>query len=308
MANSADVDKSIYYVPESGWYPVFLAFGLMLTVTGLAGWLNDVSAGGTGDATQSTIGFAIVALVLYSWFAKVIEENTAGLNNESVQRSYVWGMGWFIFSEVMFFAAFFGALFYVRSFVVPWLGGEGEKGITNYLWPAFEATWPVVQNPNPALFVNPGQSMQAPGVTDVSAWSAYLPFYNTVILLSSSVTVHFAHDAIKSQNRNKLIGWLGLTVLLGVIFLVLQVEEYIHAYTELGLTLGSGIYGSTFFILTGFHGFHVTLGTFMLLIQLFRAVKGHFSPKDCFGFEASSWYWHFVDVVWVGLFFFVYVF
>ena len=208
MANSAEVDKSIYYVPDSGWYPVFLAFGLMLTVTGLAGWLNDVSAGGTGDATQSTVGFVIVALVLYSWFAKVVEENTAGLNNESLKRSYVWGMGWFIFSEVMFFAAFFGALFYVRSFVVPWLGGEGDKGITNYLWPAFESAWPVVQNPNPDLFVNPIQSMEAPGVTDVSAWSAYLPFYNTVIPLTSSVTVHFAHDAIKAQNRNKLIGWL----------------------------------------------------------------------------------------------------
>ena len=128
MANSAEVDKSIYYVPDSGWYPVFLAFGLMLTVTGLAGWLNDVSAGGTGNSTQSMVGFVIVSLVLYSWFAKVVEENTAGLNNESLKRSYVWGMGWFIFSEVMFFAAFFGALFYVRSFVVPWLGGEGDKG------------------------------------------------------------------------------------------------------------------------------------------------------------------------------------
>ena len=110
MASSAQVDKSIYFVPESGWYPVFLAFGLMVMVTGLAGWLNDVSAGGSGDSTQSLIGFVIVSLVLYSWFAKVIEENTAGLNNESVQRSYIWGMGWFIFSEVMFFAAFFGAL------------------------------------------------------------------------------------------------------------------------------------------------------------------------------------------------------
>ena len=230
MANSAEVDKSIYFVPESGWYPVFLAFGLMLTVTGLAGWLNDVSAGGSGDSTQSLVGFAIVALVLYSWFAKVIEENTAGLNNESVQRSYIWGMGWFIFSEVMFFAAFFGALFYVRTFVVPWLGGEGDKGITNYLWPAFEATWPVVQNPDAALFVNPGQSMEAPGVTDVSAWGAYLPFYNTVILLSSSVTVHFAHDAIKEENRRKLIGWLGFTVLLGAVFLVLQVLLLITKY------------------------------------------------------------------------------
>ena len=131
--------------------------------------------------------------------------------------------------------------------------------------------------------------------------------WNTIILLTSSVTVHFAHTGLKNDKRGQFIGWLGLTVLLGCIFLVLQVEEYIEAYSHLGLTLSSGIYGSTFFILTGFHGFHVTLGTFMLLVQLIRAIRGHFSHHDCFGFEASSWYWHFVDVVWVGLFVFVYL-
>jgi cytochrome c oxidase subunit 3 len=143
--------------------------------------------------------------------------------------------------------------------------------------------------------------------TTVSGWLGYLPFYNTVILLTSSWTVHIAHIAIKEQQRTKLVLWLGITVLLGMVFLVLQVEEYIEAYDHMGLTLGSGIYGSTFFLLTGFHGFHVTLGTFILLVQFLRAVKGHFTAKDCFGFEAASWYWHFVDVVWVGLFIFVYV-
>jgi cytochrome c oxidase subunit 3 len=147
--------------------------------------------------------------------------------------------------------------------------------------------------------------MASPGIT---SWASYLPFWNTVILLTSSVTVHFAHTAIKNQNRKGLIAWLGLTVILGIAFLALQGEEYIHAYNELGLTLHSGIYGSTFFILTGFHGFHVTLGTFLLIIMFLRSIKGHFAPKDCFGFEAASWYWHFVDVVWVCLFFFVYVF
>ena len=146
--------------------------------------------------------------------------------------------------------------------------------------------------------------MAAPGVM---SWASYLPFWNTVILLSSSVTVHFAHTAIKNKNRSALIGWLGLTVVLGIVFLILQAEEYIVAYNDMGLTLGTGIYGSTFFILTGFHGFHVTLGTIILLIQFLRALKGHFAPEDCFGFEAASWYWHFVDVVWVGLFIFVYV-
>jgi cytochrome c oxidase subunit 3 len=249
---------------------------------------------------------AITSFVLYCWFAKVISENAQGMNNAMLNRSYVWGMGWFIFSEVMFFAAFFGALFYVRALVVPWMGGEGAKGLTGtYLWPEFEAVWPVVSNPDSALFVNPGNTMAPPSTA--TQWATYLPFLNTVILLSSSVTVHFAHTAIKEENRNKLIGWLGFTVLLGILFLGLQVEEYVVAYRDMGLTLGSGIYGSTFFLLTGFHGFHVTMGTFILLVQLFRALKGHFSHKDCFGFEAASWYWHFVDVVWVGLFIFVYV-
>ena len=305
MANAAE-DSSIYYVPHNGWYPVVLAAGIFLMLTGLGSYLNATSAGEEGSFVQSIIGFGIVAVVLYFWYAKVIAENQQGLANESLRKSYVWGMGWFIFSEVMFFAAFFGALFYARTLSVPWLGGEGDKGFTGeYLWPAFEATWPVINNPDTELFPAPGQSMANPGVSN---WLSYLPFWNTAILLSSSVTVHFAHTAIKNESRSKLIGWLGLTVLLGIIFLFVQAYEYYEAYAHMGLTLGTGIYGSTFFLLTGFHGFHVTLGTVILLIQFFRALRGHFAPKDCFGFEAASWYWHFVDVVWVGLFIFVYLF
>jgi len=304
MANSTD--HSSYYVPHNGWYPIGVALGTACLVIGLGSWLNALKAGAEVNHTLFLIGAAIMSVVLFFWFAKVIEENEAGLANAQLKRSYVWGMSWFIFSEVMFFAAFFGALFYARTIVVPWLGGEGAKGLTGqYLWPEFDSTWPVMANPDPAKFEGPGESMAAPGLT---SWASYLPFWNTVILLSSSVTVHFAHTAIKNQSRSGLIGWLGITVALGIVFLILQVEEYVHAYNELGLTLDSGIYGSTFFILTGFHGFHVTLGTFILLMQLIRALKGHFrTGDDCFGFESASWYWHFVDVVWVGLFIFVYV-
>jgi cytochrome c oxidase subunit 3 len=126
--------------------------------------------------------------------------------------------------------------------------------------------------------------------------------------VTSSVTVTFAHWALKKDQRTLLITWLALTVGLGSIFLVLQVVEYMHAFNELGLSLGSGIYGSTFFMLTGFHGAHVTLGTVMLLVMLVRCIKGHFTPDNHFGFEAASWYWHFVDVVWLFLFTFVYWF
>tara|TARA_B100000927_G_C16434338_1_gene456966 strand:- start:39 stop:962 length:924 start_codon:yes stop_codon:yes gene_type:complete len=306
MSTPTEIDDSIYYVPESGWYPVFLAFGLMVMVTGLASWMNQLRGGDTGDLTQTMVGLAITGFVLYSWFAKVIAENAQGLNNAALNRSYVWGMGWFIFSEVWFFLAFFGALFYVRMLTIPWMGGEGDKALTGtYLWPEFQAAWPLVSNPDPAIFENPEQSMAPPELG--TGWFTYLPFLNTVILLTSSVTIHFAHGAIHHQERKKIIGWLGVTVFLGIVFLGLQILEYYEAVVHMGLTLGSGIYGSTFFLLTGFHGFHVTMGTFIILVQFFRVLKGHFTANDCFGFEAASWYWHFVDVVWVGLFIFVYV-
>jgi cytochrome c oxidase subunit 3 len=208
--------------------------------------------------------------------------------------SFRLGMGWFIFSEVMFFAAFFGALFYARMFSVPWLGGAGNNEMTGaLLWPGFEAAWPTN---GPAEVGGPFETMGAWGI----------PAINTLILLSSGVTVTLAHWALKKSQRGALVGWLAATVALGALFLALQVYEYGHAYSELNLTLGSGIYGTTFFMLTGFHGLHVTLGAIMLLVILLRSMKGHFTAEHHFGFEAVAWYWHFVDVVWLGLFVFVY--
>lgn len=297
-----------YYVPEQSKLPIFASLGLFLTVLGAANWLNGVASG----PTILFCGGILFAYVLWCWFSTVINENIAGLNNTQLKRSYVWGMGWFIFSEVMFFAAFFGALFYVRSFAVPWLGGEGEKGLANeFLWQGFEASWPLMITPDMAVngdnakVLGPAQSMSYGTVDSLFGW---LPFWNTVILMTSSVTVHFAHTNLKNDKRKAFNAWLGLTVLLGIIFLILQVVEYAEAYNHMGLTLESGIYGTTFFMLTGFHGAHVTLGTFMLLVMWLRSMfKGHFKHGDCFGFEAASWYWHFVDVVWVGLFVFVYI-
>jgi cytochrome c oxidase subunit 3 len=265
----------------------------------------------------------IMAVVMFKWWSIVIDENMRGLANDQLKRSYVLGMLWFIFSEVMFFAAFFGALFYLRVIVNSWLGGEAAIGIFDdtptdaavannaILWPGYEAAWPPMITPDQAangenaIFKGPDEAMSFPGWAKLLGW---LPLWNTVILVASSVTVHVAHTGLKNNNRKQFIGWLGLSVLLGVIFLILQVEEYVHAYQHMGLTLESGIYGSTFFMLTGFHGAHVTLGTVMLLVALIRAIKGHFSNEDQFGFEAASWYWHFVDVVWLILFFVVYVF
>ncbi len=297
-------DSSTYYVPEQSKLPLVTAFALFLTVFGLGTWFNDVDGGSLIFAA----GILAMAGAMFSWFSQVIKENMAGLNNAQLKRSYVWGMGWFIFSEVMFFAAFFGALFYVRAIALPDLSAENNSKL---LWGGFQAEWPLMTTPDMvvngenAKFMGPEGNMSNPGISN---WLGWLPFWNTAILLASSFTVHFAHSAIKRNDKKKFNIWLGISVVLGIIFLFMQAEEYIHAYQDLGLTLGTGIYGTTFFMLTGFHGAHVTMGTFMLLVMFLRStLKGHFNDKDCFGFEAASWYWHFVDVVWLGLFIFVYV-
>jgi cytochrome c oxidase subunit 3 len=232
------------------------------------------------------------------WFAVVIGEHQRGLYNMQVDKSFRMGMMWFIFSEVMFFAAFFGALFYARQLSVPWIGGEGVKIFNKLLlWQDYNATWPT--NGPATLGPRDDGSFET-----IPAFG--LPAINTAILLLSGVTITIAHHALKEGNRRILNIFLAATFLLGFVFVGLQAEEYIHAYTELGLTLSTGIYGSTFFMLTGFHGIHVTLGAIMLLVIWFRTMKGHFTPQRHFGFEAVAWYWHFVDVVWLGLFVFVY--
>ena len=292
---------SNYYVPDQSKLPLMAALGLGLIALGAGSWVQGESA------TIFLAGLGILVFTLYVWFSTVIKENQAGMANAQLKRSYVWGMSWFIFSEVMFFAAFFGALFYIRVLVLPWMS-EGET--KDLLWNGFESSWPLMTTPDQMLngeaaqMAGPAENMSFPGWGGLLGW---LPLWNTIVLLTSSVTVHAAHTALKNDNRKGFNIWLGLTVLLGAIFLVLQVEEYVHAYSHMGLTLESGIYGTTFFMLTGFHGAHVTMGTIMLLIQWLRGLKGHFSHDDAFGFEAASWYWHFVDVVWVGLFIFVYV-
>jgi cytochrome c oxidase subunit 3 len=232
--------------------------------------------------------------MFFGWFGTVIGESEGGLYNTGVDRSFRMGMSWFIFSEVMFFAAFFGALYYARQLSVPWLGGEGAKFLTNaFLWKDFEAGWPTN---GPGAVGGQFETIPAFG----------LPAINTAILLTSGVTITIAHHALKAGQRGILKVFLALTFILGFLFVGLQAEEYMHAYHELNLTLGSGVYGSTFFMLTGFHGLHVTLGAIMLTVIWLRVMKGHFTPTHHFAFEGVAWYWHFVDVVWLGLFIFVY--
>lgn len=280
-----------YYVPHTAKWPIVGSIGLFTLMVGAANWLNTNPSGPWVFA----IGAAIIILMVFGWFADVIRESEGGLYSDAVDASFRQGMVWFIFSEVMFFAAFFGALFYARVLSVPWIGGEGTGAMTNLLlYPSYEATWPTH---GPAELG--GDFKTIPGFG--------LPLLNTLILLTSGVTLTLAHWALKKVQRTALILWMLSTVVLGTIFLFIQSYEYIHAYRDLGLTLGSGIYGSTFFMLTGFHGLHVLIGSIILLVITFRCVAGHFGKKNHFGFEAAAWYWHFVDVVWLGLFIFVYV-
>lgn len=288
-----------YYVPSQSKWPIIATVALLVTVYGLASWFNDLKAerADSNGPLIFFIGALLIAYMMFGWFGAVVRESRSGLYSAQMDRSFRWGMTWFIFSEVMFFAAFFGALFYIRYWVGPWLGGEGDKGVSSMLWPGFEYTWPLLNNPDPRLYPAPEGT--------ISPWG--LPLINTILLVTSSFTLTWAHHALKKNHRKQLKIGLALTVLLGAIFLALQIEEYIHAYSELGLTLGSGIYGATFFMLTGFHGAHVTIGAIVLAVMLVRILRGHFSAEHHFGFEAAAWYWHFVDVVWLGLFIFVYV-
>jgi cytochrome c oxidase subunit 3 len=279
-----------YYIPHGSHWPIIGSIGLFVMLQGFGNYLNGSGFG----STVMLAGFLILLVMVFGWFRTVINESEAGTYNMQVDTSFRWGMGWFIFSEVMFFAAFFGALYYARVFSVPWLGGA-DPSTSELLWNNWEAAWPTN---------GPGEL--GGEFTLLDPWK--IPALNTLLLLSSGVTITFAHWALKKQQRGPLVLWMLATVALGATFLGFQVYEYGEAYSDHhNLTLESGIYGSTFFMLTGFHGMHVTLGTIMLIVITLRCMKGHFTPERHFGFEAVAWYWHFVDVVWLGLFIFVYL-
>ncbi|MCC6194937.1 MAG: cytochrome c oxidase subunit 3 [Burkholderiales bacterium] len=276
--------KPYYYVPQPSHWPITAAIALLLMGSGAAFWFNSYPIG----HWMVAIGFAVLLYMFFGWFGTVIGESEQRLYNKKVDLSFRWGMSWFIFSEVMFFAAFFGALFYIRALSVPDLGGLAAK----ILWPNYAAQWPTAGPYETGQFT----PMGAMGI----------PLLNTIILLTSGVTLTIAHHALKAGHRGSLKLWLAITIVLGFLFVGLQAYEYIHAYTELNLKLSSGVYGSTFFMLTGFHGLHVTIGATMLLVMLARVFKGHFDAEHHFAFEAAAWYWHFVDVVWILLFVLVY--
>ncbi|MCL1038867.1 cytochrome c oxidase subunit 3 [Shewanella submarina] len=283
-----------YYVPAQSAWPIVGAIGLFLIAWGAGTFVSQLETGGGVGGYVLLAGICVILFMLIGWFRNVIDESMRGLYSAQMDRSFRQGMSWFIVSEIMFFVAFFGALFYARQFSVPWLGGASNNAMTHeILWPTFEAFWPLIKTPD-------GTETEAMG------WQG-LPLMNTILLVISSVTLHFAHTSLEKGKRGLLKFWLAITIALGLAFLVGQVYEYKFAYQDMGLRLDSGIYGNTFFLLTGFHGMHVTLGAVFLIVLLMRVLKGHFTPEHHFAFQAGSWYWHFVDVVWLCLFVFVYI-
>jgi cytochrome c oxidase subunit III len=292
MSSSGHQGTPYYFVPEPSRHPVMAAIGLFGVIFGAGQWIN----GASWAKWVLFAGLAWWLVVLFQWFSQAIGESRNGLYGRKIDLSFRWSMSWFIFSEVMFFGAFFSALWWMRVHSVPALGSL-ENAL---LWPDFKAVWPGLANPgataSPAGIVEPFQTMGP----------FWLPTINTALLLTSGVTITIAHHALLEDNRAKTIRWMWATVVLGLVFLFVQGYEYYHAYTDLNLKLSSGAYGSTFFMLTGFHGFHVFVGMLMLFFITLRLQKGDFSSKNHFGFEGAAWYWHFVDVVWLGLYILVY--
>ncbi len=274
-----------YFVPGPSKWPVLMGMALLVVMAGASAWVNGVSWG----KPANIVGIIAALFVLYHWFGDAISESEGGMYNQRIDASYRWSMGWFIFSEVMFFGAFFGTLFYARAISMPWLADIDHK----LLWPDFNGVW---GNLGPAGLIEKFETMGP----------FPIPTINTALLLTSGVTLTLSHHALRANQRGKTAFWLFATIALGAIFMGFQAYEYMHAYSELNLKLTSGIYGSTFFMLTGFHGFHVTMGAIMLSVVLYRLMKGHFTPDHHFAFEGAAWYWHFVDVVWLGLYVVVY--
>jgi cytochrome c oxidase subunit 3 len=291
MSSTSHGTTPHYYVPEPSPYPALASLGLFFVVLGASQWVNDINWG----KYSLMLGMVIWLGVLFKWFSAAVTESESGLYGRKIDLSFRWSMSWFIFSEVMFFGAFFSALWWARMHSVPMLA-DTENAL---LWPGFKAVWPSIAagaTASPAGIIEPFQTMTP----------FWLPTINTALLLSSGVTLTIAHHALIANQRAKTVAFMWLTVVLGIVFLFVQGYEYFHAYQDLNLKLTSGMYGSTFFMLTGFHGFHVFVGMLMLLFITLRLQKGHFTPEKHFGFEGAAWYWHFVDVVWLGLYILVY--
>ncbi len=304
MADGHAKHHDYHLVNPSPW-PLVGSIAAFVMAVGAIVWMKthgsaDAKVLGLRGPHMFAIGFALVLFTMFMWWRDVIHEAHSGDHTPVVRLHLRYGMIMFIASEIMFFVAWFWAYFDASLFpaaveALPITGADGlvtqGKDLIGMVdrYKLFGGVWP----PKPTA---DGAFKQT-----FDPWG--LPLVNTLILLLSGTTVTWAHHALLENNRKGLIWGLTLTVILGALFTTCQAYEYGHA----GFTFANHLYGSTFFMATGFHGAHVLIGTIFLAVCLFRAMKGHFSPKQHFGFEAAAWYWHFVDVVWLFLFICIYV-
>ncbi|MCO4318469.1 cytochrome c oxidase subunit 3 [Phyllobacterium sp. 21LDTY02-6] len=281
MAEAHQKNHDYHIIDPSPW-PFLASVGAFILAIGGIGFMRYHSGGEfvlfNANLTNPWIflvGLVIVLYTMFGWWSDTIKEGKQGHHTRVVSLHLRYGMIMFIASEVMFFAAWFWAFFDASLYPAD-AEQVARAAFTGGVWP-----------PKGLEVLDP----------------LHLPLYNTVILLLSGTTVTWAHHALLHNDRKGLITGLSLTVILGVLFSFVQAYEYIHA----PFAFKDSIYGATFFMATGFHGFHVIIGTIFLLVCLIRAIKNDFTPQKHFGFEAAAWYWHFVDVVWLFLFFTVYV-
>ncbi len=283
MADAHAKNHDYHIIDPSPW-PFIASVGALITALGAIAWMKasagtDFSLFGVNLAGANfwifAIGMVIILYTMYAWWSDTIKEAHEGHHTKVVSLHLRYGMIMFIASELMFFVAWFWAFFDASLF--PGDATQVARAeFTGGVWP-----------PEGIEVLDP----------------FHLPLYNTIILLLSGTTVTWAHHALLENDRKGLVAGLALTVVLGVLFSFVQAYEYLHA----PFAFRDSIYGATFFLATGFHGFHVIVGTIFLAVCLLRAMAGDFTPKQHFGFEAAAWYWHFVDVVWLFLFTFVYV-
>ena len=279
MADAHSKNHDYHIIDPSPW-PLIGSIGALVMAVGGVVWMQslqnaDAKTLGMSGPWVFVLGLIIVLYTMYAWWADTINEAHAGDHTPVVSMHLRYGMIMFIASEVMFFVAWFWAFFDASLFPGEAIQ-EARVAYTGGVWP-----------PANIEVLDP----------------LHLPLFNTVTLLLSGTTVTWAHHSLLEGDRKGLIWGLTLTVVLGVIFTAVQALEY----AEAPFAFKDSLYGATFFLATGFHGFHVLVGTIFLLVCLVRAMRGHFTEKQHFGFESAAWYWHFVDVVWLFLFFAVYI-
>ena len=282
MADAHTKNHDYHIIDPSPW-PFIGSVGALIMAIGGIAWMQSLKSAeattmGLSGPWVFFLGLLVVLYVMYGWWADTINEAHAGDHTPVVSMHLRYGMIMFIASEVMFFVAWFWAFFDASLFADEAIQ-EARVAYTGGTWPPSGTGAVQVLDP------------------------LHLPLFNTITLLLSGTTVTWAHHALLEGDRKGLIWGLFLTVVLGAIFSAVQVYEY----AEAPFAFKDSIYGATFYLATGFHGFHVFVGTIFLIVCLFRAMKGHFTPKQHFGFEAAAWYWHFVDVVWLFLFVAVYI-